>query len=135
MPMRNARAGRQICRGAHSHSTRARWQAMDVSEQLLSSFKTPWRPAVTEYYGSLLAPTRPTDELAGAAGGAAAGAGDEGGTKLWKSDLYVLTSQCADSVPRARGLSTSPIGEACRHAGATDRALEPRGWTGSIRTS
>ena len=71
---------------------------MDVSEQLLSAFMTEWRPAVTEYYGSLLAPTGADRDPS-----ASAGADVDGATKLWKSDLYVLVEQIHMSLKRENG--------------------------------
>ena len=68
---------------------------MDVSEQLLGAFKTAWRPAVTEYYGSLLSASREEREFADATA-----SGDESGTKLWKSDLYVLVNQIHSDLVR-----------------------------------
>ena len=60
--------------------------SLDVSEILLSQFKTPWSPPVTEYFDSLLSP-------AGALGMKAAASAIETDTKLWKSDLYLLVDQ------------------------------------------
>lgn len=61
-----------------------------MSEQLLIAFKTPWKPAVTEYFVSLLSSR---DDAVDVDRRLVEDEDGEEGNKLWKSDLYVLINQ------------------------------------------